>query len=217
MKVVIAGATGMVGSQLLKIALAERSISEVISFVRRADHPGHPKLQEVVLDDFENYSSYSSEFKGVSAAFFCIGVYTGQVKDELFKRITVDFAVQFAKALEQGSPRTRMCLLSGAGADQTEKSRTAFARYKGMAENQIAVLNLDFYSFRPAYIYPVEARNEPNFLYQLSRTLYPLLKLLGPNMSITSHQLAKALLIGGLHGAPKSILENIDIKALLES
>lgn len=214
MKVVIAGATGMVGSHLLKIALANNEITEVISFVRKAKHPGHPKLKEIELKNFEDYSERQSAFQGLSAAFFCIGVYTGQVNDADFKRITVDFAVRFAEAVAAGSPQARFCMLSGAGADQTEKSRTAFARYKGMAENQIAVMDLDFYSFRPAYIYPVEKRKEPNFMYRLSRRLYPIIKLFGENMHISSHQLAESLLIAGMQGAPKSILENIDIREL---
>jgi hypothetical protein len=102
-------------------------------------------------------------------------------------------------------------LLSGAGADRTEKSRTSFARYKGMAENQIAKLELTFYSFRPGYIYPDEARKEPNIGYTIMKHLYPLIKLLGNKYSIRSSALANAIFNVGLYGAHQQVLENHEI------
>lgn len=113
--------------------------------------------------------------------------------------------------MKQGSPNAALCLLSGAGADSSEKSKTSFARYKGMAENRISDLNLNFYAFRPAYIYPVTPRKEPNLLYRMIRLFYPLLKYSGNNFSITSSELAKAMFNVGMNGADKRILENKDI------
>lgn len=150
-------------------------------------------------------------FKNVDTAFFCIGAYTGQVSDDLFKKITLDYAVEFAKILEKNNPKATLCLLSAAGADRTEKSKSAFARYKGIAENQIAKLNLKFYSFRPAYIYPVEARKEPNLFYKILKVMHPLLKLFGNKYSIKSTELANAMFNVGMNGADKQILENQDI------
>src|SRR5688572_24082386 len=140
MKVIIAGSTGMVGSLVLTECLNSDKISEVRSLVRKPTGLTHHKLTEIVVQDFENYSARPDLFKEINTAFFCLGVYTGQVSDEMFKKITVDYAVQFAAALERYSPEATICLLSGAGADRTEKSRTAFARYKGMAENPISNL-----------------------------------------------------------------------------
>lgn len=211
MKVIIAGSTGMVGGIVFSHCLTSEAVTEVVSFVRRPTGESHPKLTEVVVEDFADYSAYDQLFQGARAAFFCLGVYTGQVSKELFKTITLDFAVAFAKALEQHSPGATICLLSGAGADRTEKSKTAFALYKGMAENQIASLNLAFHSFRPGYIYPVEKRAEPNIMYRITRSLYPLLRLLGPNASIRSTELGDAIFRVGLHGADQQILENRDI------
>ena len=211
MKVIITGSTGMVGSQVLHYCLNSDRISEVRSLVRQPTGLTHDKLTEIVVRDFEDYSGHSDLFKEIDAAFFCLGVYTGQVSDEMFRKITVDYAVRFAEALERESPAATLCLLSGAGADRTEKSRTAFARYKGMAENRISNLKLKFYSFRPAYIYPVEPREEPNFGYKIIRVFYPVLKIFGKNYSIESTELAKAMFNVGLNGAEKQILENRDI------
>lgn len=211
MRIIITGSTGMIGNLVLTHCLNETEITEVISLVRGLTEQKHTKLKETVVQDFEDYSKHNDSFKDITAAFFCLGAYTGQVSDELFKKITVNYAVEFAKALEKNSPGATLCLLSGAGADRTEKSKTSFARYKGMAENQISDLNLRFYCFRPAYIYPVTKRKEPNFGYRILRVLYPSLKLFGERYSITSTELAEAMFHVGLNGADKEILENQDI------
>ena len=215
-KVIIAGASGMVGQLILEHCLTDTSISEVVSLVRRSSQNSHPKLKEILVLNFKEYSDIDEVFKNIDAAFFCIGVYTGQVSNDLFKEITFDYAVAFAAAISRKSPQARLCLLSGAGADRTEKSRTFFARYKGMAENAISIMGIEFYTFRPAYIYPVTPRKEPNAMYRLSRFLYPLIKLFGNNASIKSTELAKAMFVVGMNGAEQEILENRDILSILK-
>ena len=211
MNVLITGSSGMIGNLVLMHCLQDDKISEIRCLVRKPSGLHHQKLKEIVIQNFEDYSQDNQLFKDINIAFFCLGVYTGQVKDELFKKITVNYAVAFAKTLANQSPQARICLLSGAGADRTEKSKTPFARYKGMAENQIATLPLEFYSFRPGYIYPVTPRNEPNYGYRLFRFLYPLIKIFGNKYSIPSTDLANALYNVGINGAEKQILENQDI------
>ncbi|MEO0340004.1 MAG: hypothetical protein AAF242_12415 [Bacteroidota bacterium] len=212
MKVIIAGSTGMVGNLVLQNCIASDKISDITVLNRRQSDAGtHKKVKEVVLESFTNYTEHSELFHSIDVAFFCIGAYTGQVDDAQFKAITVDYAVEFAKAMERNSPNATFCLLSGAGADRTEKSRFAFARYKGMAENQISELGLKFFSFRPGYIYPVRPRKEPSAMYSILRKLYPLLKLMGGNSSIKSTELASAMLIVGIQGFDKEVLENRDI------
>jgi hypothetical protein len=211
MKIIITGSTGMLGKLVLAKCLASDKVSEVISFVRMSTGIKHIKLSEILIQNFEDFSQQENSFKDIHAAFFCIGVYTGQVKDEIFKNITVNYPVEFAKTLERQSPQATICLLSGAGADRKEKSKTAFARYKGMAENQISNLNLKFYSFRPAYIFPVEQRIEPNVGYKIFKTLYPIIKVFGKKYSIKSTELANSMFYVGLNGSDKQILENKDI------
>lgn len=215
-KVVIAGASGMIGSLILQNCLDQNTVSEVISLVRKKSDKTHTKLTEILIEDFTKYAAIEDILVEVDVTFFCIGVYTGAVSDTEFKKITVDYAVNFAKLLHKTSPNATFCLLSGAGADRTEKSKMAFAKYKGMAENQIARLGFEScHFFRPGYIYPVEKRKEPNINYSLMRTLYPLIKLFGKNMSIKSTQLSEAMVKVGLEGYKQEVLENKDILNIL--
>ena len=201
----------MIGLLVLEHCLTSNEVTEVVSLVRKTTETKNPKLKEVLIENFADYSEHQDTFKNVDIAFFCIGVYTGQVPDKKFKEITVDYAVAFAEAVQNENPKATFCLLSGAGADRSEKSRTSFAKYKGMAENQISSLGLNFYTFRPAYIYPVTPRKEPNLVYRISRTLYPLIRLMGANGSIKSTKLAQAMFKVGLNGSDSEILENKDI------
>ena len=201
----------MIGGLILKRCLENDQVTSVRSFVRKPTGIKHPKLREIVIENFENLEGLEGYFKDVSVLFFCLGVYTGQVPDSLFKKITVDYAVAFARMLESNSVNATFCLLSGAGADRSEKSRASFARYKGMAENRIAAMQLKFHSFRPGYIYPDEPRKEPNIGYTIIKYCYPLIKLLGDKYSIRSTQLANAIFNVGLDGTDQEVLENDEI------
>ncbi len=212
-RIIIVGATGMVGAIILKEALNSPEVEKVTSIVRKSSGQEHTKLEEIVHGDFNDYSAIADHFKNKDAAYFCIGVYTGSVPDDKFKMITVDFAKVFGDAIQQNSPSATLCFLSGQGADLQEKSRMSFARYKGMAENYLMSLNLGgLHVFRPAYIYPVEKRAEPNLAYRVYRMLYPVLKNIIPSTVITSEQLGKAMYSAGLNSTEKKILENEDIK-----
>lgn len=211
--IIIVGASGMIGSIVLKECLNSNEIGSVISIARRPSTIKHAKLEEIIHKDFTDYSNLKEVFSDIDIAHFCIGVYAGQVPDDTFKIITVDFAKAFGDAVKQNSSSATLCFLSGAGADLKEKSRMPFARYKGMAENYLMAQNFEqLYIFRPAYIYPVEKREEPNMLYRVSRKLYPLMKKLYPNGAIESVQLGKSMFKAGISGADKTILENKDIK-----
>ncbi len=201
----------MIGSLILENALNSNEIASIICFVRNPLGISSPKLTEIEVTDFNNYPSRREAFKNVDTAYFCIGAYTGNVSDAVLKEVTIDYAVAFARMLKDNSPNATLCLLSGAGADQTGKSKIAFARYKGIAESKINKLGLDFYTFRPGYIYPVTPRKEPNFGYKVMRFIYPLIKLLGKKYSIKSTELAKTMFQVGLNGFSKKILENSDI------
>lgn len=207
----------MVGQLVLKYCLDAEDIAQVVSLSRRSTQIMHPKLEEMIIDDFLDYEQVLPAFQEVDAAFFCIGVYTGAVSTEKLKLITVDYAAAFAQTLKLQSPASILCLLSGAGADLSEKSRTPFAKYKGMAENALMRLQFDqLYIFRPAYIYPVTKRKEPNVMYSLSRGLYPLIRLFGEKASIQSTDLAAAM-VQTIYSKPsQQILENQDILAFLE-
>lgn len=215
-KVLITGATGMVGGIVLRHCLEDDRIGEVVSISRRTVGIEHPKLKEVIHADFSDLSALDHVMTGVGAAYYCIGVYTGAVPKDVFRKITVEYTEAFVNALKAHSPEATFCFLSGAGADQTEKSRVMFARDKGAAENLLLAAGFpETYIFRPAYIYPVESRNEPNFVYRLSRFLYPLMKRVYPSTVITSEELGLAMFTAGLAPIDFQILENQDIKSLL--
>lgn len=213
--VIITGASGMVGGYALQHLLAHKDVATVTSLVRKPSGKIHEKLKEIIHYDFSDYSSIANVLANQDAALFCIGVYTGAVPKETFHEITVTYPLQFGKALKASSADVRFCLLSGQGADRTEKSRTMFARDKGIAENGLAAINPGrFHAFRPAYIYPDEPRNEPNFMYKLSRWLYkPIVKPLGPKYSIKASELALAMVHVALSGTANEVLENQDILA----
>ena len=208
----ITGASGTIGQLVLAHCLASDEIEQVSVIVRKPLGIQHPKLKEVVHHDFLHFEAVQDVFAHQHIVYYCLGVYTGTVNDALFKQITVDYTIAFTEALCQYSPQVNFCFLSGNGADLSEKSKLSFARYKGMAENYLINKNFhQFYSFRPAYIYPVSKRYEPNAMYRMMRVLYPMIKLLGKNYSIKSTELATAIFKTGLYGYEKSILENKDI------
>ena len=218
---VIVGATGMVGGYALRYALDNSEVKSVTSIGRKKLGISHPKLKEVLHQNFADCSALSDVLSGQDGAVFCLGTYTGSVSDAELHRITVDYTVEFSRVLRGSSPGAAFSFLSGNGADPTGRSRLAFARYKGEAEN--AVLAAGFphvYLFRPAYIYPVEPRNEPNLSYRLLRTVYPVFRVLFPNQVIRADDLARAMVDLGLrqtHERQGLILENRDIRAMVES
>ena len=216
-KVIVAGSSGMIGQLILNRCLNDAAVGGVISLVRRPMEIEHPKLREIVLDDFLDYTSQHAHFTSVDAVYYCVGVYTGAVDRERFRQITIDYPMALARAVQLVSPKSSFVLLSGQGADRKEKSRLMFALDKGIVENQLLSLwGNQFYACRPGYIYPVQKRKEPNFSYSLSRKLYPILKHLGKKFSITSEELAQAMFYIGLKQPEKTLFENDDLLHFLE-
>jgi uncharacterized protein YbjT (DUF2867 family) len=123
--------------------------------------------------------------------------------------------------LRHGNPEAAFSFLSGSGADPTGRSRLAFARYKGEAENALHAAGFPrVYIFRPAYIYPVEPRKEPNVSYRLLRMVYPAFRLVFPNQVIRADDLARAMVdvaVRDSSGVESAVFENRDIRAMVES
>src|SRR5580658_9767331 len=215
-RLVIVGATGMVGGYALRYALENSAVGGVTSIGRRKVGISHPKLKEVLHPDFADCSALADTLAGQDAAIFCLGTYTGAVSDAELRTITVGYTVEFARVLRSSSPGAAFSFLSGNGADPTGRSRLPFARYKGEAENALLAAGFPHvYLFRPAYIYPVEPRKEPNFSYRLLRAIYPAFQLLFPNQVIRADDLARAIVDVAVQGTYRSakVLENRDIRA----
>jgi uncharacterized protein YbjT (DUF2867 family) len=220
-RVVITGASGMVGGYALRYALQNPSIEQVVSVGRKPLGISHPKLNEVRHPDFADCSGLAQALSGLHAAVFCLGTYTGAVSATEMRTITVDYALEFARVLRASSPEAAFAFLSGNGADPTGRSRIAFARDKGAAENGLRAAGFPrLYLFRPAYIYPVEPRKEPTLSYRLLRTVYPAFRILFPGLSIRSDDLGRVMVDLSIQDnrPPESrVLENRDIQALAQS
>jgi uncharacterized protein YbjT (DUF2867 family) len=220
-RLVIVGATGMVGGYAARHALENPGVASVTAIGRRKLGISHPKLKEVLHQDFADCSALAEKLAGQDAAVFCLGTYTGSVPDAELRTITVDYTIEFARVFRRSSPGAAFSFLSGNGADPTGRSRLAFARYKGEAENALLAAGFPgVYIFRPAYIYPVEPRKEPNFSYRLMRAIYPAFRVLFPNQMIRADDLAAAMVDVVVRGAGERrtlVLENRDIRAMVES
>ena len=220
-RLVIVGATGMVGGYALRYALENPAVGSVTSIGRKKLGISHPKLTEVLHPDFADCSALAETLSGQDAAVFCLGTYTGAVSDAELRTITVDYTIEFARVLHGSSPGAAFSFLSGSGADPTGRSRIPFARYKGEAEKALLAAGFPrVYLFRPAYIYPVEPRKEPNFSYRLLRAIYPAFRVLFPNQVIRADDLARAMVDVAVRGTGERggpVFENRDIRAMVES
>jgi len=217
-RLVIVGATGMAGGYALRYALDHPGIGRVTAIGRRMLSLLHPQLTQVQHPDFADCSALAETLSGQDAAIFCLGTYTGAVSDAELRKTTVDYTVEFARVLHGSSPGATFSFLSGSGADPTGRSRIAFARYKGQDENELRAMAFPrVYIFRPAYIYPVELRREPNFSYQLLRAIYPVFRVLFPNQVIPADDLARAMVDVALRETQDTgglVFENRDIRAI---
>jgi uncharacterized protein YbjT (DUF2867 family) len=220
-RLVVVGATGMVGGYALRYALDHPEVGRVTAIGRRNLGISHPKLDEVLHRDFADCSALVETLSGQHAVIFCLGTYTGSVSDADLRTITVDYTVEFARVLRGCSPDAAFSFLSGNGADPTGRSRMAFARYKGEAEKALLAAGFPHvYVFRPGYIYPVQPRKEPTFSYRLLRAIYPAFRLLFPNQVIPADDLAHAMVDVAVRETPEIgglVFENRDIRALVQS
>ena len=220
-RLVIVGATGMVGGYALRYALDNSEVKSVTSIGRKKLGISHPKLKEVLHQNFADCSPLADALSNQDAVVYCLGTYTGSVTDEQLRVITADYTIEFARVFRESSPDAAFSFLSGSGADPSGRSRFAFARYKGQAENALLAAGFPHvYLFRPAYIYPVEPRKEPNFSYHLMRAIYPAFRVLFPNQVIRADDLGCAMVdvAVGERGERRSVVfENRDIRAMVES
>ena len=220
-RLVIVGATGMVGGYALRDALEHPAVGVVTAIGRRELGIRNPKLKEVLHRDFADCSALAETLSAQDEAVFCLGAYTGAVSLAELRKVTVDYTVEFARVLRLSSPDAGFAFLSGSGADPTGRSRVPFARFKGEAEKALLAAGFPrVYLFRPAYIYPVEPRKEPNFGYRLLRRMYPAIRVLFPNQVIRADDLARAMVDVAVRGTGERqgmIFENRDIRAIAAS
>ena len=219
MKVILFGATGMVGQGVLRECLRDHDVETVLAIVRNSSLPQQDKLQEIVHHDLSHLSTIEGRLSGYDSCFFCLGVSAVGMREEPYRRVTYDLTVSVAKVLAKLNPTMTFIYVSGAGTDSTERGRIMWARVKGRTEN--AILQMPFqavYLFRPAYIQPLHSiRTKTRWysaVYALMRPLYPLWKMLFPNYVTTTECVGRAMLNVTKRGFPRSVLENRDINAM---
>ncbi|WP_246159108.1 NAD(P)H-binding protein [Catellatospora sichuanensis] len=217
MKVIVFGATGMVGQGVLRECLLDDRVARVLVVGRTATGRSHPKLTEIVRDDLHDLSPVAADLAGYDACFFCLGVSAAGMTEAAYTRITYDLTMAAAGVLAEVSPGTRFAYISGSGTDSTGHGRMMWARVKGRTENALLAMPLDAYMFRPGFIQPRHGITSKTgwyrTLYKITGPLHPLLARI-PGLATTTDQLGRAMIHVGLSGAPKRILTNRDINTL---
>lgn len=213
-RIIITGATGMVGEGVLLTCLAQPEVEAVLSISRRPSGHTHPKLRELLVPDFFDLSAIEPELAGYTACFFCAGVSSVGMSEADYTHITHDLTLHFAQLLARIDPSLVFCYVSGAGTDSQEKSRQMWARVKGRTEKELLALFPAAYMFRPGFLQPVAGQQHILKLYAWIGWLYPVLRKVAPATACTLRELALAMLHAAERGAPKPVLEVRDIVQL---
>jgi uncharacterized protein YbjT (DUF2867 family) len=219
MKVILFGATGMVGQGVLRECLLDPEVERILAVGRRTTGQQHDKLRELVHQDFSDFSGITNELAGYDACFFCLGVSSAGMNERDYRKLTYDITIAAAQALVAQNPDLTFVYVSGLGTDSSERGRTMWARVKGETEN--ALLGMGFkaaYMFRPGYIQPlhgVASRTRLyRWLYAVMAPFYPVWKALLPKYVTTTELVGRAMIRVAKVGAPERVIENRDINAI---
>lgn len=211
-KIILTGATGMVGEGVLLECLENPNISKVLSVSRKPSGKKHAKLKEYLVSDFLNIDVNDENLKGYDACFFCAGISSVGMSEEDYTKITYDTTLHFAKVLLNLNPEMVFNYVSGASTDKTESGKLMWARVKGKTENDLKKLGFkDAYNFRPGFMKPVEGQVNVKWFFKPLVWLFPIIL---PSKSLTLHEVGRAMINAVQKGYPTSVLEIQDIKNL---
>lgn len=221
MKIVLFGATGMVGQGVLRECLRAEDVREVVTVGRTATGLSHPKLRELVHADLFDYRAIEAELGDLDACFFCLGASASGLREAEYTRVNHDLPLAAAETLVRLNPKMVFVYVSGLATDSSEKGRIMWARVKGRTEN--ALLRLPFkaaYMFRPGFIVPLHGERSRTALYRwfyfFGAPFMPALRRLFPRQALTTEQIGLAMLGVVRGGAPKPVLEVADIRAVAD-
>ncbi len=216
MKVLLFGATGMVGQGVLRECLRDSRVERVVTVGRSAVGHTHPGLREIVHRDLFDLSSLEDALRGADVCCFCLGVSAAGMGEAEYTRLTHDLTLSIATTLVRLEPAMTFIYVSGSGTDSTERGRMMWARVKGRTEN--ALLRLPFaaaYMFRPALIVPLHGITSRTRLYRVAyamlRPILPLIRWLAPTYVSTTERVGQAMIAVAANGWPTRVLENADI------
>lgn len=219
MRVLLFGATGMIGQGVLRECLRDPQVTEVVALVRRPTGQTHAKLRELIHGDFFDYRTIEADLAGFDTCFFCLGVSAAGLGEAEYSRLTHDLTLAAAETLARLNSAMTFVYVSGAGTDSTERGRTMWARVKGRTENDLWRLPFKaVYLFRPGLIQPLHGiRSRTGWyrlIYCLLRPLFPILRALAPDSFTTTERMGWAMLRVASEGAPRAVLETVDINRL---
>ncbi|MBO0357806.1 epimerase [Hymenobacter sp. BT186] len=215
LRVILTGATGMVGEGVLLECLSSPDVEQVLSVSRKPSGHTHPKLHEIIHADFHDLAPIQDQLTGYNACFFCLGVSSVGMKEPEYRRLTYDLTLHFAQTLLPRNPGLTFCYISGAGTDGTLQSSQMWARVKGQTENDLLKLGFrQAYMFRPGLLRATPGQQHVLSYYKYFGWLYPVIRTLAPKYASTLAELGQAMLHVAQHGAPKPVLEVPDIVAL---
>lgn len=221
MKVLVFGATGMVGQGVVRECLLDPDVTLVVTVGRSLSGVSNPLLREIVHQDLANCAPIENQLAGIDACFFCLGVSSAGMNEADYERITFGFTLAAAQTLSRINPGMTFIYVSGQGTDSSEKGRTMWARVKGKTENALLRLPLKTFLFRPGFIQPMDGIKSKTpayrLIYSLSKPLMPLLRRAFPNHVLSTRDIGQAMLNVAKHGYPKPILETADIRAAAHS
>lgn len=214
-KVIITGATGMVGEGVLLECLEHPQISEVLSVSRKSTNRTHPKLKEYLVPEFLNLSLNDENLKGYDGCLFCAGVTSLGKKEPEYTRLTFDTTIHFAKVVLNQNPNSTFIYVSGSGTDSSEKGSVMWARVKGKTENTLAAMPFKrVYNFRPGFMKLTPGQKNALPAYKYFAWMYPILKVLWPNGTSTLKQVGQAMIKALISGIDQQVLEVKDINQL---
>jgi uncharacterized protein YbjT (DUF2867 family) len=220
-KVILFGASGMVGQGVLRECLRDTRVSRVLSVGRHGTGQRSEKLQELICRELPDLSGVEDQLTGLDACFFCLGVSSAGMSEPDYRRVTYDLTVGVAQCLARLNPGMTFIYVSGAGTDSTERGRSMWARVKGATEN--ALLRLPFkaaYMFRPGVIQPLHGVRSKTrsyrIMYSVLWPLVALMKVVAPNSVTTSERVGRAMIEAAATGASTKFLGNREINQLAE-
>lgn len=211
LKVVITGATGMVGEGVMHECLQHPDVEAVLVINRKPAGVSHPKLKEIIHTDFFNLSAIENELSGFNACFFCLGVSSVGMKADEYYRLTYTLTIHVAETLSRLNKEMTFCYVSGAGTDGQEKSK-GWAGVKGKTENDLMKLPFkNVFAFRPGFIKPIKGLSNAHNFYKYIGWLFPIGRALYPNGFCTLQELSLAMIHITRSGYSKNIIEGKDI------
>ncbi len=169
MRILLFGATGMVGAGVLRECLLASDVTEIRAVGRTPTGRAHPKLHETVVQDlYDPGPTAWRKMTGYDACFFCLGVTSSGLTEAEYVRLTHDLTLAVAERLALLDPDMTFVYVSGAGTDGGGRGRSMWARVKGRTENALQALPFaGAFMFRPAVILPMHGERSKTTSYRL--------------------------------------------------